>query len=684
MEKVLIRLMLAVLIMVFLTPAVQSELLVYEPFDYPVGGLDGNSGAFGLVWGWGDWWGDIPSQVVEGSLLHPFYEIEGVGNHAEIVDGGVGEGFATVLSDDGEDIWMSFLYQNSPGGLWAGLTMFFYVEEADRCALGVLFDNGVPGLNSLYTDIEQRADANMIDPDAVMWIVIKAETSGSSSTTEMAYMWIDPLPDTPPDPLEADAALEYNIPHGVESDHFHWLGEGDPFAFRFDEVRIGRTFDDVIVQLPCENASTPEPVNGAERVEIDLRRLNWRPPECVDDPEYNVYFGSDPNSLLWEQVVDHTTKTLWNLDRELEYDATYYWRVDVIEPNGLDETVYKGRTWRFETLKLKPAFLAQPRSRTVDPNSDVQFTVRLFNSDDQEWYYSETPDGAGTLIPDVNSLTLDVPNAELADEGYYYCKAWNNDLGMINTAYSNRARLLIERLMAHWNFEDDLEDEVDPLNDGVAVGPISYAAGVVDGSVAVVVDSNSFISTSNDMGELTEVTVSMWIKPDALSGEQTLLTATDSIDSGTLRLRLLDDEFSGEVIGGASLGGAQLIPAEWNHCVFIYDTSTRWSGLYLNGRSINTTSTAPVPVKPILSPLSIGSNGGVDSYNGLIDDLRIYDYRLSDLEVASLYTDYFPEDDVCLGNPAYDLSENCRVDLEDLSIILSEWLKCHIVPTCLY
>jgi hypothetical protein len=677
MEKVLIRLMLAVLIMVFITPAAQSEMLVYEPFDYEVGGLDGNSGAFGLIWGWGDWWGDIPSQVVEGSLLHPMYEIEGIGNHAEIIDGGVGSGFATILADDGEDIWMSFLYQNGPGSLWGSLTMFFYVEESDRCALGLLLNNGTPGLNSLYTGEEETAD--VFDPDAVMWIVVKAETSGSSSTTEMAYMWVDPLPDTPPDTLEADVAIEYNIPHGNESDHFHWLGEGDPAAFRFDEVRIGRTFDDVIVQLPCENVSSPQPVNGAERVEIDLQRLNWKQPECVDDPEYNVYFGSDPNSQLWRQVVDHDTKTLWNIDETpLEYDTTYYWRVDVIEPNETGEIIYPGRAWRFTTLLLKPVFLTQPKSITVDPNSDVQFTVDVFNSNDREWYYSETPDGEGTLIPDVNSLTLDVPNVELADEGYYYCKAWNDDLNQINTSYSDRARLLIERPMAHWKFEDNLDDEVDPLNNGVPVGPVGYVAGI-DGQ-AVLIDDPDYIQTTNDLGELTEFTISMWIKPDALSGEQTLLTATGSTDRGTLRLRLSEDEFIAEVIGGALLGGAQLTPAEWNHCVFIYDTSTRWSGLYLNGSPVNTASTFAAPLLP---PLSIGSNDGLENYNGLIDDLRIYDYRISDLEVASLYTDFMPEKDVCLGNPAYDLSANCRVDLEDMALILSEWLKCHIVPTCL-
>jgi hypothetical protein len=228
MEKVLIRLMLAVLIMAFFTPAAQSELLVYEPFDYPVGDLEGNICPLGLVWGgWQEWGGveTIPAQVVEGSLLHPIYEIDGLGNHLEIINGGVGEGFDTVFYDDGEDIWMSFLYQDETSSFgWNACTMFFWDDATETLALDLLLNDGTPGLYSAYADIEQTAI--VADPEAVMWVVIKAETSGSSSTTEMAYLWVNPTPDVVPDTAEADVAVEYNIPNNVDSNHFSLAGMG--------------------------------------------------------------------------------------------------------------------------------------------------------------------------------------------------------------------------------------------------------------------------------------------------------------------------------------------------------------------------------------------------------------------------------------------------------------------------
>ena len=41
MAKVLMRLMLSAVVLVFMTSAAHSELFFYEPFDYPVGSLIG-------------------------------------------------------------------------------------------------------------------------------------------------------------------------------------------------------------------------------------------------------------------------------------------------------------------------------------------------------------------------------------------------------------------------------------------------------------------------------------------------------------------------------------------------------------------------------------------------------------------------------------------------------------------
>ena len=69
----------------------------------------------------------------------------------------------------------------------------------------------------------------------------------------------------------------------------------------------------------------------------------------------------------------------------------------------------------------------------------------------------------------------------------------------------------------------------------------------------------------------------------------------------------------------------------------------------------------------------------LNSWNGKIDDVRIYNYGLSPEAVANLYGS-----SVCLysdnpGDPHYlnialDLDDNCKVDLGDLMVLADGWL----------
>ena len=686
MKKILIRLSLAVVIIVFMTSAAYSELLVYEPFNYPVSELVGNSGAFGIeASGWEDWEQTEPAQVVQGSLLHPVYgyDLDFIGNHAEIVSGEVAAFFLTSLPDDGRDYWISFLYQTvDPASM--GRFPFLFPDASGDPALGIEINGGGPGM---YSDFDPwKSVSGVEDSSAVLWIVIKAETSGSLSTSEMGYMWVDPEPWKEPDIAEAGGALEYTIQKSDVTDAFYMYGSGDPAGFKIDEIKIGTSFEDVSVIPRCEKASNPSPENGEPYADVGLTELAWDAPTCVDGPTYNVYFNTDPN--LVSPIAEGITETTCPLPEPLPlgYETIYYWRVDVIDPNEGEPIIHEGRIWHFTTWAKNPTITTQPASTTVPAGSNVQFAVEAVNTTGYQWYYSETSDGAGDPITGATSATYTRSGVLEADEGYFYCVASNSD----GTTESDRARLLIERPLAHWKFEDNLDDLIDPLNNGTAIGYIDYVTGI-DGKAVDMVDPNCLITTTNNLGELMEISVSMWIKPNALVDEQALLAANGTWDSGTLYIYTAEDWIYGVVIEDEEeetnipVGAAQITEGEWNYCVFVYDTSTESSALYLNGELVDENVDADIAsVAPILPPLSIGGISAEDGlpYSGLIDDLRIYNYRLSDLEIASLYTEIMTEADVCIGNPDYDLSENCVVDLDDLELLVLGWLECNIVPTC--
>ena len=96
-------------------------------------------------------------------------------------------------------------------------------------------------------------------------------------------------------------------------------------------------------------------------------------------------------------------------------------------------------------------------------------------------------------------------------------------------------------------------------------------------------------------------------------------------------------------------------------------------------------------------PLYIGAlnrnaNGTVVSiFNGVLDDVRIYNYALSNTEVVDLYYDIL-ETPVCLNLDALNLQfdvagggvsgdePDCLVTLADFAVFAQTWLNCGLYP----
>ena len=210
MEKILIKLMLAAVVIVFMAPAAHSTVIVYEPFDYVAGDLVGQGGALGLDGNWGDFGEIEDTQVALGSLSHPIYgdlTDSASGNHAEVIHGDVGVDFLPVLADDGQDYWFSFLYQTVDPGAYSWFR-FLFPDAGDPVAV-LEINGGAPGM---YSNMETWATiSGAPDEGTVMWVVMKAETSGGHQNEETIYVWIDPDPSVEPEIANAGGSMPYDI-----------------------------------------------------------------------------------------------------------------------------------------------------------------------------------------------------------------------------------------------------------------------------------------------------------------------------------------------------------------------------------------------------------------------------------------------------------------------------------------
>ena len=210
----------------------------------------------------------------------------------------------------------------------------------------------------------------------------------------------------------------------------------------------------------------------------------------------------------------------------------------------------------------------------------------------------------------------------------------------------------IERkLVAWWKFDEaEGSNAVDSSGNklaGTLAGNPQWqpAAGKVGGALAFDGDGD-FIDCVRDEGlNITgAVTIAAWIKLSKSTDDQKIAGNQDDI-SGGYKLSIFSNKAEFEVRDSGNIlrnnrfvaGGTVLQPDVWYHIV----------GTYSQGESIKTYVNAKLDrvqeTLNILAPSSgtfkIGREPFSDLYwfNGLMDDLQIYSYPLSDTEVATLY-----------------------------------------------
>jgi hypothetical protein len=128
----------------------------------------------------------------------------------------------------------------------------------------------------------------------------------------------------------------------------------------------------------------------------------------------------------------------------------------------------------------------------------------------------------------------------------------------------------------------------------------------------------------------------------------------------------------------------------WQLVTLTLDGDTKTVRQYINGElTVEAAYTIELPVGPedVVFFGAEKANGGF-SYEGLLDDVRIWSYPLDAVAVAHLYTDWTPGSEVCVEYSIFDVTgpagvPDCQVDLYDFAAAAVEWLDCNLVPTCI-
>lgn len=460
------------------------------------------------------------------------------------------------------------------------------------------------------------------------------------------------------------------------------------------------------------------PADGAIGVPV-TPELSWTLEPDITAVSYTLYLGDDPNladpniadvSVISDLIVTGLTSPSYTIpiQQALQYSTTYYWRVDT---TAADMTVYQGVGIRFTTIPETPVFEVHPTSNYVAAGQTAQFTAECESVSPLswvKWYKVGTPDvEITTADPDVTIQTinegnrwistLSIANAASADEGRYYAKAQNE----AGTSQTSMAWLVIKKLVAYWAFDDNLQDSSGNGYHGTGMSSttgqpatLSFTTGIDGAGRSVVFNGTSqYIDLVDGLADTLRggMTITLWAYPQATSNWARFASfsngaASDNIffsregTSATLHFNVFDG-----AIGTGPVTAANAIELnKWQMFTVTVD-ETGSTILYKNGVPIATGQVElPNEIERTQNWLGRSAWSADALYRGRLDEMRLYNYALTPAEVATLYTNVRTTEFICVPDPEnpldYDLTGDCRVNLDDLAIMVGWWTECMRVP----
>lgn len=473
---------------------------------------------------------------------------------------------------------------------------------------------------------------------------------------------------------------------------------------QFDEVCIASTYADVVrFYNKSDRAQNPSPADGA----IDVTgtpgiTLSWQAGAGVTPNGYKVYISDDLDEVLTADASAYQGTTT-SADLEIgpiNTDTTYYWSVtEIAEPNDIP-----GVVWTFETNKTLPTVVSQPTSQYVFAGSDASFSFDVASEtpESYQWY-----DAGGMLtdsgnISGTQTATLTVTGAQIANEGQYYCEV-TNDAGMIT---SKTVELWISRLVGYWSLNQpagadpnlawqDLSDSENDLQvEYTAPAAFEWVQGV-DGTAngALMFDGQFALGTMKADGTMNDIpvgdqpyTISAWIKPDTGYNRGIVGWGNFGTDYQVNAVKLNNPSELWHYWWSADIGGNRgysMVDENWHLVTVTYDKNTR--SIYIDGLAVNQDHPVDHAV-PTSENFLVGKTNtlepDVEFFEGAMDEVKVFNYALSAVEIAAMYTDIMGGD-VCVVPPAYDVTDDCRVNMDDIAALAAEWLDCGLVPACI-
>ncbi len=268
------------------------------------------------------------------------------------------------------------------------------------------------------------------------------------------------------------------------------------------------------------------------------------------------------------------------------------------------------------------------------------------------------------LIIGPDWLTMD-------SDGTFYGTPTSDDIGLntwsvkvsdtnegFDTAILQIPVLINSSLKGSWSFEDGLSGNDSSIYDrDLTITNSTNVSGIDGNSLELNSTSEVIIPASTFQNVNNEISICMWVNANEEDfGVSSILSAKN--ESGEELLNIHAPWVDGSIIWDA--GEDRLSVSSdienyyntWNHFVFTKNIETGIMNIYINGVLVNTSTENTSSISEITS-----ANLGI-AYNGIVDEVSIYNVELSIDEIVSIY---------CANQDISIISGSYLTDLDDVS-----------------
>ncbi|HZT22395.1 MAG TPA: LamG-like jellyroll fold domain-containing protein [Verrucomicrobiae bacterium] len=243
----------------------------------------------------------------------------------------------------------------------------------------------------------------------------------------------------------------------------------------------------------------------------------------------------------------------------------------------------------------------------------------------------------------LTNNTFTDPSANQPENYYYVVRAVDRSLNVSDNSAQVSARpTLIPARIAHYSFESNGLDSSGNGNNCELVGSPAFAAGKYGLALSLNGSGQYAMVPAGIMAGVTNFTIAAWVYWNGGNAWQRIfdfgndttqyLFLTPLSGSGTLRFAISTNSYFAEQI----LETSPLPVGQWEHVAVTRNGNI--AKLYTNGMlaASGTVTISPASFNPVLNNLGMSQYPADPFFNGRLDEVFIFNYALSDMEIARL------------------------------------------------